>query len=239
MRLRYGRHCAHYLTLGDFVNRVDVIHHFDSVQVSLMHRVDSDVARPSFWLRLTPFTDSHLYGMCFGIVHSALAVTPALSQVVNVRHRDRRQPLVLGVSVELPFPFQNLLGRRSAHRLVRFIHLGQQFQVCRREETLKSVAPVVGFLHLAVFHVSAYQSRHLCATPSRHLFHFAPQQPPPHLALRSITLLSQQPRNPLIHLPPPFALKVNFLAGFQKRPQAQFLPILHADDQFLACAPLP
>ena len=146
------------------------------------------------------------------------------------------------MSVNLPFPFQDFLRRWSAHRLVRFIYFRQQLQVGPREASLKPMAAVAGFLHLAVFQVPAYQPRHLRPASSGHLRHVTPQQPAHHLALRPVALLSQKSRDPVIHFLPPFAFKADFLAGFQKRPdllQAQFLSILHADDQSLACAPLP
>jgi hypothetical protein len=97
---------------------------------------------------------------------------------------------------------------------MRFIHVGQQFQVGLREAALKSMMPVVGFLHFAVFHISADQPCHLRAAPSRHLRHIAPQQPSHHLALRSVALLPQQQRDPLVDLLPPFALKVDLFTGF-------------------------
>jgi hypothetical protein len=55
-----------------------------------MHRVDSEVARPSFRLRFAPLADGHLYGSRFGVVHAALAIARTPAQIVNVGHRYRR-----------------------------------------------------------------------------------------------------------------------------------------------------
>ena len=164
-----------------------------------MHRVDPQITWLASWLRFAPFANGHLYGACFGVVQAPLAVPPTLSQVVNVRHRDRRKPLVLSVSVELPFPFQNFLRRWSAHRLMRFIHVGQQFQVRLREAALKAVAPVVGFLHFAVFQISADQPRYQARGCVPSSSPCSAQQPSHHLALRSVAPLSQQPRDPLVY----------------------------------------
>ena len=207
-----------------------------------MHRVDPQIPGPAARLRLPPLAEGHLYGLRFGVVHPALAVTPSLSQIVNMRHRDRRQPLVGGVSVELPFAFQNLLRRRPAHGFVRFVHLRQQLQVGCGEAARKPVPALAGFLDLAVFPVPANQPRHLRPAQPGHLGHVAPQQPAHRPALRPVVPHPHQPRDPVIDLLPPLPLKVNLLAGFQQRPdllQAQFLCILHADDQPPACAHPP
>jgi hypothetical protein len=54
-----------------------------------------------------------------------------LSQPVNLGHRDRGQPLVVGVAKIVILPFQNVPGGRSAQRLVRVIHRRQEFQIQR------------------------------------------------------------------------------------------------------------
>jgi len=86
LQVRLRDRAADDLPLGDFVNGVDVIHTFDTVLISFVHRVDSEIARLAAWLWLAPFADRHLYGACW-CRHPALAVAPALSHVVNVRDR--------------------------------------------------------------------------------------------------------------------------------------------------------
>ncbi len=78
-----------------------------------------------------------------------------------MRYRDRRQSLVLVVFVDLPFAFQDLSRRRPTHRLVRFIHFRQQFQIGLRETTRKPVLAAAGSLYLAVLHIPADQPRYL------------------------------------------------------------------------------
>jgi hypothetical protein len=106
----------------------------------LVHCVHPQIAGLAFRLGLALFPNGHLHGPRFGVVHPALAIPPALAQVVNVRHRNPRQTLVVAVLVDLPFAFQDLPGRWSTQRLVRFIHLRQQFDVGTREAARKLMA---------------------------------------------------------------------------------------------------
>jgi len=54
MRLCDGAHRADYLPLCHLVDRVDVIHAFDPVPVSLIHGIDAQVSRLPSWFRLAP-----------------------------------------------------------------------------------------------------------------------------------------------------------------------------------------
>ncbi len=56
----------------------------------------------------------------FGVVHAAIAIVRTLAQVVNMRHRNPRQPLVLGLLLE-KLALRNPLGCRTRPGLVRFI----------------------------------------------------------------------------------------------------------------------
>jgi hypothetical protein len=125
MRLRKGRHSSHHLPLRHLVDGIDVIHPLDSIPISLVHRVHPQIARLASRLGPPPLSDGHLHGPCRAIAQPAFAVVPPPAQVVNVGHRDRRQPLILSVLVLLTLAHQNPLGGWAGERFVRFVHLRQ------------------------------------------------------------------------------------------------------------------
>src|ERR1019366_1694092 len=216
MRLGDGFDATHHLPLRDLVDEVDVIDALDSIQVSLMHRIDPQVARLAVGPGLAPLSDGYLYGPRFGVIDLALAIARALAEVVNMRHRDPRQPLVLGTLELLELAFQNLSRRRTRQGLVRFIGLGQQLDIGARVAARKTVAAVAGYFHFAVLHVAGHQERDPGPAPPRHLLQVALQRSPHPPALLAVLLHPQRPRDPLINLYQPLCLKPVLLAAFQK-----------------------
>src|ERR1035438_5773933 len=117
------RDCGNDLPLRHFVYGVDVINTFDAVEIaltgplygglSLMNGVNSDVPRLPVWFRPTPFSDRHLRGSSLIYMYASLLIAPVLAQVVDVRHRNRAQPLESQIGKVMVLAMENLPRRRS------------------------------------------------------------------------------------------------------------------------------
>src|SRR5579864_6683910 len=111
-------YAAHHLPLRDRIDGVDVINALDPLPIALMHGVDPQVARPIARIGPPPLadTDRHRPG---GVELGALApVLAAAAEVVQVRHRDLRQTLVLGLAKLLPGALEQAPRGRSAQTLM-------------------------------------------------------------------------------------------------------------------------
>ena len=94
------------------VHRVDVVHAFYAVQITLMHAVYADVARHSVWLRGTALADGNAGGARLAPVPPFVLVRLAPAQVVKVGNRDARQPFKAGITKKQKSAFHKLLGGR-------------------------------------------------------------------------------------------------------------------------------
>ncbi len=91
------RRAADHLPLRYFVHGIDVIHALRAIAIPLMHRVHPQVTGPAAGLRPPPFSDRRLRRVGLAEMDTPLTIRHALSQPVNLGHRDRGQPLVFGL----------------------------------------------------------------------------------------------------------------------------------------------
>src|SRR5580692_5774085 len=76
------RRGAHHLKLRHFIDRVDMVQTFDSLQIALMYRVDPQVTRLSPWVRPAPLANGHLNRPRLLVEDPLLTIGPAFAQVV-------------------------------------------------------------------------------------------------------------------------------------------------------------
>src|SRR5438034_7875658 len=94
-----------------------------------MHRVDSHVPRPALRVGPPPLADSHPHRPRLLVADFPITVRAALAQIVDMRNRNRGQPPVPLIAVLVELTVYNLLRRRPAQRLMRFVHRRQLFDV--------------------------------------------------------------------------------------------------------------
>src|SRR5882724_2861509 len=99
------------LPLRDFIDRIDMVDAFHSIQIPLMYGVDPQIAGSSFRFGSAALADGYRSGPRLSEDHPLLAVAPVLVQIVDMRHRDVRQPFVAGVGELEKLPIQNFLSR--------------------------------------------------------------------------------------------------------------------------------
>src|ERR1700733_8611530 len=80
------RRRSQHLPLRHLVNGVEVIDPFDPIPVTLMHRIDTQVSRPSVRLRPAPLANVYRRGPCWLINHAALPVPRTPTQSVQLGH---------------------------------------------------------------------------------------------------------------------------------------------------------
>ena len=90
---------GHDLPLCDLIDGIDVVDAFGPRLIALMHGVDARIARLALRIGPPPFSDGRCRGLGLDVVETAFAIAWLLAQVVQVRHRDRGQPLVLPLAV--------------------------------------------------------------------------------------------------------------------------------------------
>ena len=84
----------HHLPLRDLIHRVDVIQPLDALLISLVHRVDAQVTRPSVRIGLAALADGDRRGPCGLVAGVAFAILGGLAKAVDLRRTDGRQSLV-------------------------------------------------------------------------------------------------------------------------------------------------
>ncbi len=90
---------GHDLPLRDLIDGIDVVDAFGPRLIALMHGVDAQIARLALRIGRPPFSDGRGGGPGLDVVEKAFAIARLLAQVVQVRHRDRGQPLILPLAV--------------------------------------------------------------------------------------------------------------------------------------------
>ena len=90
---------GHDLPLRDLIHRVDVVDTFAGGRIPLVHGVHPQVAGLALRIGTAPLADSHRRGPRPGVGKTAFPIARLLPQVIEMRHRDRRQPLILGLAV--------------------------------------------------------------------------------------------------------------------------------------------
>src|SRR5208337_845778 len=203
-------------------------------------RVDTvhQIAGPALRIGPPPLADAHPRGLGLVIPQTAFAIALLAAQIVQVGHRDARQPLILRLAVLLVFALQNAPCGRSAERVVGLVDGGQQFDVGPRVALRKAVPPIAHRFHRALGLIAGNQARHLRPAAPGHLLQVTAQQTARPAALLHVLLLAQHRLHPGIDLLPVFAKKVDFFAGVEKRRdpfQTQLLCFVHADHPSSAC----
>ena len=146
-----------------------------------------------------------------------LAIRCGPPQVVEVRHRDPRQPRKLLLAILAVLALHDPPRRWPAHPLVRPVHFGQQRDV-RRGVLFGKAAPLAGpRFELAGLVVLPDQARDLGQALSGHLAQVGPDHAPLLLALSKVLLLEQGRFHPSVDFLPVLASELDCLAGLQKR----------------------
>src|SRR5260370_41582521 len=112
---------GHHLPLRHFINGIAVMHTFGAVLIALMHRIDPQIAGLALRIGSPPLADRGQRGTCLGVAQPAFAIASLLAQVIQIRYRERGQPLVLWLPVLVIFPLQNAFRGWAAECLARFI----------------------------------------------------------------------------------------------------------------------
>ena len=105
-----------------------------------MHSIDAQKAGLAVGRGLFAFADLDRRGPGLFIM-AAQAVARSAAQVVEVAVGKLRQPLELGLAVDLELALENMPRGRAAQALVRLINGGQQFDVCRGVMALEAGPP--------------------------------------------------------------------------------------------------
>ena len=133
---------GHDLPLRDLIHRVDVVDAFAGGRIALVHGVHPQVAGLTLRIGTAPLADGGRSGPRPGVGETALPIARLLPQVIEVGHRNRRQPLILGLAVLAVFPLQNTARGGTAQVLVGLIDGGQQFEVGTGIALRKAMTPV-------------------------------------------------------------------------------------------------
>lgn len=124
--------------LGDAVHRVDVIDPLHPVLIALMHAVDADETRLAIGRRRAALANGQGDGTRLAPLLAMLRVAAGTAQVVQVAHRDRRQPGIARIPMDARRPLEQVAGGRAGEGAVQGVGLSQQGHVLRRELAGKS-----------------------------------------------------------------------------------------------------
>src|SRR6266853_6940621 len=169
MPLRDGLDAAHYLPLGDRVDGIDVVQPGLAVVVALVHCVYPKIARPAAWIWFAPLGNGHLPRLGVLDTHALAAVNRRVAQVINVEHRDARQPLILRLAEHFMLPFYNSPHRRSGQVFMCRVHSRQKSDVGRRVPSWKTWPTNRLALNTPRLHPTTDPSRQLRSAQSSHL----------------------------------------------------------------------
>ncbi len=148
----------------------------------------------------------------------AFSIGLRVAQPVQMRHRNRRQPLVCSLAVFVVFALQNAPCRRSAQVSMRLVDVGQQIQVGGGITARETGAPISYCLHSAGLAVCSEAPCYLGAAQARHPRDVAPHQPPLGPLQARVLLADQRPFHPAVHLVAPLPGKPGLAGTGQKRP---------------------
>jgi CRP-like cAMP-binding protein len=163
------------------------------VPVPLVHRLHTQKSGATPRIGLAAFADSDPRRL---EPRNLIAVTRTGSQIVQMRHADLRQPLVLLVAELLVLALQNPPRGRSAQPLVRAVYFRQQGDILGSVPRGEAVPLVRRHPHHTLIPKTADQPRRLRRAHPRHLFHIRPHHGPFLLAQRGVVLGSQHPLHP-------------------------------------------
>jgi hypothetical protein len=216
MLLADPAHAAYHLPLRHRIHGIDVIHPLHSVPIALMHRVDAQKARPFQRIGLAPFPDRGRARARRLPLGGQFAVAHAPPQIVQMRHRDSRQPRILGFAELFLLPFQNVHRRRPAQPMVRPIQFRQQRDVLAAVLARKPPPPVRRRDHHSPGPVLPDQPRHLRQAQSGYLAQVGSHHSPPFFVLHGVLLSHQHALHPSVPLLPLLPLEGDPLAAFQE-----------------------
>jgi hypothetical protein len=148
----------------DLIDGVDVEDALGSRLIARVHGVDPQIAGLALRIGPPPLCNRHERGLGFDVMQTTFAIAPLLAQVVQVRHRDRGQPLVLAFAVEPILALQNAPRGGSAPVLVRHIDSGQPLDAGPSIALRKTMTRVSNGRDRTAFPVASDQARHLSPT---------------------------------------------------------------------------
>ena len=115
------------LELGDLVDEVEVVEALDAVEVSLVDRIDPQVAGLSEGLGPAPLADGDVHGAGRrGHRPAAALIAGRVAQVVEVSVGDGGEALEAAVAEQLQGPDAELAGGRTGEGAVEGIDFGEQ-----------------------------------------------------------------------------------------------------------------
>ena len=117
----------HELELGDLVDEVEVVEALDAVEVSLVDRIDPQVAGLSEGLGPAPLADGDVHGAGRrGHRPAPALIAGRVAQVVEVSVGDGGEALEAAVAEQLQGPDAELAGGRTGEGAVEGIDFGEQ-----------------------------------------------------------------------------------------------------------------
>ena len=123
---------GHDFPLRHAVHDVDVVDPLHPVLLALVHAVDAHKSGAPVRLRGAPAPDRKRRGPGLGPALAARPVAGGTPQVVEVRHRDPRQPRVAGVAKHRQGTLHQMSGGEPREVLVQGVGLGQKRHIGRR-----------------------------------------------------------------------------------------------------------
>ena len=188
----------HHLPLRHLIDGVDVVDSLALGRVALMHGIDAQKAGLALGAGFAPFADLNRRGPGLFVVAQAVART--LAQVVEVAVGDPRQPLELGLAVDLELALEDVPRGRPAEPVVGLVDRGQQFHIGRGVTALET-RPKRGLgRDPSGLQIAANQSRGLRPAEARHALDIGPQKPLGATLLQPVLMLEQQPLYPFVDL---------------------------------------
>jgi hypothetical protein len=95
------------LPLRDLIDGIEVKNTLSPRRIALMHAVHAQIAGLAVRIGPSPFSDGDGGGPGRDVVQTPFPIARLLAQLVEVRHRDRSQPLELALAIVPILALQN------------------------------------------------------------------------------------------------------------------------------------
>ena len=109
-----------------------------------MDAVHAQIAGPVMGGGRATLADRDDHGARLGPDLALVLVAGALTQIVQVRHRDRRQALVAGIAENTVSSLHEFLGCQTGQRAMQCVGMGEQEHVSARVDARKAGSRALG-----------------------------------------------------------------------------------------------
>src|SRR5205823_10507015 len=133
MRFAQALAAGHQLELGEAVHGVNVVEPLGAILIALVDAVDANEAGAPIRGGSTAFANGYGVAPGLGPVQAGGLVAGLAAQVVQVRYREAREPLVAGIAKELPSALQQPFRGRPREGAMQRIGLREQLHVSGAE----------------------------------------------------------------------------------------------------------